>query len=577
MVLSTPERREKERLMQIAIEEERKSKERIKEIKYLLTKNKSELTKSERKLMQDILQSEDGQILNSRQLKSSQVKRHGLMTMTDGIDINGYFLDRPKLVQQVMTFFEHSQFVLIIAPPASGKTSLCDLIIESRKALCIYISCIDLASRTNQLLMGIAQDSMGKKFNLNKIKKDCIVMLDDSQIIYHKESFWCSLMIGGQHRFPMNIKFLIVATHNLDSGAQASPIEFEGRPRLGREHLLLNDDEAESFLSAKHIGLPDAMKSPDVINFILKDCAGLIGALELYIESLDRDFRKDVPSSTDLLCYWVTRKFLRSFRRCFGIKSFTKDITKNFRECLSLALFSDEILSEAIAEENEKDFDILQRVGLLLETEDGTYKYTSPLAKRYISKKLHPRRSPSLPQNIDDLVKKVIQTMSSSAIQNSYVNKDSCPKEATFQHMWWNGLLKCTPASVHVCPELSHIYPFAATTYSTQFKKIKGAIDFFVNGKLRWGFELMVSGNKCVGESKRTEHIQRITKGGKYYRLVLNEAVVIDFRCYPSGEFPEKIRAASNLITVLFQDGDFSKCDCKFRLKEDLVTFNLMA
>lgn len=54
-------------------------------------------------------------------------------------------------------------------------------------------------------------------------------------------------------------------------------------------------------------------------------------------------------------------------------------------------------------------------------------------------------------------------------------------------------------------------------------RTIKGEIDFFVNGNLMWGIELLKQGTG-VGE-----HIARFGRNGKYSLLKARQFIIVDF------------------------------------------------
>eukprot|EP01035_Chromulina_nebulosa_P038211 gene38211-51613_t len=86
------------------------------------------------------------------------------------------------------------------------------------------------------------------------------------------------------------------------------------------------------------------------------------------------------------------------------------------------------------------------------------------------------------------------------------------------------GLTKNTRPTTQVLPQLSKVLPVLPGGVTT---KIDGRIDFFVNGDLRWGIELLVKGKR------RKAHRERFTAGGKYADLNCNAFIVVDLRPGP--------------------------------------------
>ena len=89
---------------------------------------------------------------------------------------------------------------------------------------------------------------------------------------------------------------------------------------------------------------------------------------------------------------------------------------------------------------------------------------------------------------------------------------------------------------------------------SDERANINGEIDFYINGNLRWGIELLVSG-RGIGE-----HLSRFTAiGGKYAPLNVAAYVVVDFRGTSDGE-PTSVHLDERRITVFFKLGCFRTC-----------------
>ena len=87
-------------------------------------------------------------------------------------------------------------------------------------------------------------------------------------------------------------------------------------------------------------------------------------------------------------------------------------------------------------------------------------------------------------------------------------------------------------------------------------------IDFYLNGSLRWGIELLVNGDG-IGE-----HMAQFAANGKYAALAVKDYAIVDLRCNLDGIVTNVIRKPER-ITVFFKVGDFSSCRCIFGLDED--------
>jgi hypothetical protein len=75
-------------------------------------------------------------------------------------------------------------------------------------------------------------------------------------------------------------------------------------------------------------------------------------------------------------------------------------------------------------------------------------------------------------------------------------------------------------------------------------------IDFYINGGLRWGVELVRDG-RDIGE-----HARRFGTDGKYAQFAFNDWRVLDFRVLANGE----VKQLKNRMTVFFS-ADFTRVE----------------
>lgn len=136
--------------------------------------------------------------------------------------------------------------------------------------------------------------------------------------------------------------------------------------------------------------------------------------------------------------------------------------------------------------------------------------------------------------------------MSATVLRQSTVGGD-LTKEAAFQQLFLQGLAFSTSFDCSFCPELSKIFP--------KESNIAGEVDFYLNGRLRWGIELLVNG---VGVG---EHLNRFSPNGKYSALAVNDYSVVDFRGNASGQ-PTNVDLFSKRISVFFKTGDYTVARC---------------
>ena len=121
-------------------------------------------------------------------------------------------------------------------------------------------------------------------------------------------------------------------------------------------------------------------------------------------------------------------------------------------------------------------------------------------------------------------------------------------------------MTQCTTGGTYICPELSRYFPNTNGSDNSHFSSnsntntlINGEIDFYLNGKLRWGIELLVQGKGI------TEHLSRFDEEGKYNDLKVLDYRVVDFRVNSTGDATNVI-PNDKCITVFFKSGEYSSC-----------------
>jgi hypothetical protein len=376
--------------------------------------------------------------------------------------------------------------------------------------------------------------------------RDGFVIIDDAQNKYDDEEFWLYL-VKEFIAFHPQYRFIICATHTLGI-YNASPVVLKSYPHFRREELLLSHEETQDLIVrsvSREIKIEGMCQAKIVIENL---CGCVVGQLRMITWKLSRKFRKQTPSERDILRYLFGDSIIEDdLGRLFGFD--VPQIDPSLYECLQNCFLSGSALN--FVDENSKILELVKRGVLALTdynqaTGEGKVAFTTPLARRYLMNRIFPNRGDTVPTDVKSLVVTAIEMMSANSLLQSTPSHNLFPKEAVFQHIFMNSLLACLPPNCQVCPELSMDFQ----GYSTS-----GEIDFYIDGNLRWGIELLIKG------SKLKDHASRFEEGGLYYPLAVNQYIIVDFRVFekravPSAKFRE------NTIIAYFQKGDFSKCFC---------------
>jgi hypothetical protein len=193
----------------------------------------------------------------------------------------------------------------------------------------------------------------------------------------------------------------------------------------------------------------------------------------------------------------------------------------------------------------------MRQVGLL-EPDQEKLTFTSPVARRFALNWLYPNRPTVDPANLESLIRTVLASLSSSKLKST-VLPHTFPVEAIFQSVFLDSFISATQESFLVLPEFWEEFPKEGGPQ----KRIDGRIDFYINGELRWGVELLVNGDRL------DDHRERFKEGGRYALLNVADYIVIDLRSGPV----TRVRQLEKRATV-FYDESFEFCHLLYGLDE---------
>jgi hypothetical protein len=466
--------------------------------------------------------------------------------------------------------------VLVNSPSASGKTSLFTLFSTRYPELKVIhlpftIWGSNMANFCQDIIGGFVKVNTRDSIRFEK-GSFYVIVLDDAHNAYQNLLFWQGLLKDivssyAARKPNYSVRFVISATRPSIGGVE-SPAEFINIPhRLSREDFLLSAEEAMELFRLR---LPSKLlEFHQLLNIMIGECGGLIGALIVAISELSVDLIQYLnPTEEQAMEVFFGLKMLLQMARCFG--SGHKAVGNMHLRTIMLDAFAGAIVPipsnvKNLDDSSKKDYENIVKGGILVPHYSGLnlvdgLKFSSPLALRYYCQYLFPNRTLSTPETLEDLIRLAISNMSAHVLHQSLEGDRSFPKEAIFQQLFMEGLCKNTSIDCSVCPELSLIFPGV---------RIEGEIDFFVDSKKRWGIELLVKGKNI------SEHMQRFGVNGKYAGFKAQNYAVVDFRSSLNG-IPTNVGLHEKRITVFFPaGGDFSFCNVIFGLASGFQRLSL--
>ena len=480
-------------------------------------------------------------------------------------------IPRDILIKKLFDFVQQKvKFIIVSSPAGTGKTSAVSLLKDQLKSdTSFLIHSISFAG-TSRLPYELLADS-NLVFQNNEWKnpkfwhdKRIIYFLDDAHCRYNDEGFWATLM-KGTSGLPGNVQFIIAATYLLEG--VGSPVEFGSiQSRIGIADMTLSDEEAMLVLIAN---LPESQHSfSSLLTLIREECEGNIAALSKAAEFLTE--RSKLSSTGELdesaaIQSYLSRSLLNRMDRCFGTEANLIALGDSSKDALIELLRNGSI---AKVQHNDPMISHLVKCGVLVIHDFLQILFASKLARRYFMNLFYGFRGRSNPNSLIDLVKLAIKSMSASVLNQSVVvSTGDFPKEATFQHLFIAALAAHTTATTSICPELSRLFPSTVACEATEENGIiSGEIDFYLNGDLRWGIELLIRGRN-IGE-----HVERFGDFGKYKALQMRDHIIVDFRKGPA----TNIHLHQKRLTVFFDD-KFETCSCVYGAENEKFELALSA
>ena len=475
----------------------------------------------------------------------SSVDSSAPILKSDGIYLKGDHLRRSDIVDNIIHVARTRQHVIVGSPPATGKTALLQLVEQKLRGISgSTVHRLHLKDRgPDNLFLRLTNKGI-KEDSLTALEK-CWLILDDAQNMYDDvyDAFWPFVVKDiGSASVEDNLSVIIAATY--DYGTTRSPVQFKDLPHV---HGNISLEEANELFSMHTIvwGYQGWKKYSEALLAISRLDSGeyhigvIIGGIRLLEESRKRPGRVvfDEAIALSLLRSGV---FIDKLDRCFQLSA-------------SLPLASHDIILDVLLNEEDGELpenatlDGLVRMGIL--TTKG--KFSCLAANWYYNRRCFPTRAMTSPETLDDLVKRAVCSMSAKRLRDTL--QDGFPKEATFQHLFNEGLSLHLPINNYIIPELNT----SATDASGNI--VTGELDFYVNGSLQWCLELLRNGDKV------REHLDRFgSNDGKYREVAANDSLVVDCR----GPKTRAVTADESRCTLYFSP-DFTSCVCKMRLEKE--------
>jgi len=474
----------------------------------------------------------------------------------DGITSDRKSINRESLVQSVIDTAKLDHFVVIGSPPATGKTSLMQLIqadLEKQGEKVFFLPLRQSRGDVDWLFSRLV-DGVGVNLRDRELTEKALgnleqvwILIDDAQNGYDKVywPFWEAL-VKDLHTVNKKLRCVVAATYDLVS--IGSPVVFKHLPHISS--LALSTTEADELFVK--LSRNQEWASWETFKSNLKTIAG--GNVGVFVQGIvmlqkmNLETPRRILSEDRALSQLRSSEYFSWLSRCFPHPQWFEpkhsDVVRNA------------IISGAngnfVKDLDNPELRILVRGGVL--TVHG--KFTCLAAEWYYYNQLFPRRAVAAPETIDDMIVECVKLFSSSRLKAS-CNEDRFPKEAAFQQLFNETISSLLPSNNTITPEFD-------TKALLDGKEVTGELDFYINGDLQWALELLRNGDRLQ------EHMRRFDfESGKYRQIELKAYLVVDCRGPKRPKWSRNVSPEKKDLCTLYFSEDFKTCTCVMHNKED--------
>jgi len=446
--------------------------------------------------------------------------------LIDGVNLKSpVTLPREEVVKDIIEASKCNR-LLLRGPPASGKSSLLILLEAALKRDGVPCKRIQ-ASSQGQNVPWLYKNVIDTKWTQNK----GYILLDDAQFAYADEEFWTQLKI-------LNNTYFIGCSTIRFRARSSTPPGIKPYTKIMFSKIEVEDFFSRVIGSQKSYNVPNTKALKSLLMSQAQTSGGYhIGTIKISLEYFHLKLKNHSEKSMKgITSKYFSKDALGYFERIWPYdgnpmgKIFTPDERATIKTCL---IKGTKLESEAIEEKLTRRFVISDENP----DEKLENRFLFPLARQFAFLHIFPSRLDRDPEYKTpfDLVVAALEKFTTLELLQNCAGRDF-PKETSLQHIFDHALRKVSGKDVEICSEMSKIFNGSAAS-----------IDFYLNTRYGWGFELLVNGKGLQEHLDRTDH-QCATPE-------LLEHRTIDFMKPKTQHRKNKSPNSSSLIRVQFHDG----------------------
>jgi hypothetical protein len=432
----------------------------------------------------------------------------------DGDDLVAHpcTLPRTNILETLKAMLVNSRRLLIKAPPASGKTYLLALLEEQLRGSFEIVRLLAREGMPVPSPLFLGDPERG------------LLMLDEAQCAFGDPEYSLSLT-------KTKFSVILAASRGIFDPNRSRSVHPHGFQVASFKDIKLSDNEAitlyDSLISSSPIAIPSA-RDAGVRAAVLEQCGGHAGSVVTTVKLFCLQQQTSLQSPSDLMHLLFSNYFTQKYTRIWT--SFEFHFSQSHRTALMTYLCSSSTRPKALSDlikQLERGFVINDEREDEGKINNCLVPFLFPLARRRVLSELFGPVAETdrfgTARMIDDLILNAIHSFDPKLLHESSV--DQISKERAIQCMMLRGLVASVPIEREVAAELSARLPIDSGLAVEG--KGKGELDFYINGSLKWGIELVSDGANLA------DHIQRFTGSnlGKCFAAPsISDYRVVDFR-----------------------------------------------
>jgi hypothetical protein len=435
-------------------------------------------------------------------------------------------IDRSTLVEQISKQVNSCWSLLITAPSYTGKTSLANLVYnhwQKQGESVYFISFAPLnhkSSISDEELEDFFKSEIG--FSVREVMKyPGYLITDETQLIFNTLSFWGNLKRGAQVR-----KVLSFAVFGLSRGAGCirSPAVFQ--QKWYYDDIKLTNDECAKLVESYCSKLPQArdILVPEILGNIFEFVNNHPGLVYFTLYNLCYEFPRNpynAKTIADFQTIIVKGELLVKLlqARCFSLKyeHILDMLGKRSNAIMGNLIFDGSI--DLV--DGDDTLGNLNRCGMCIADRNQNRLYFASEIMRVFYRELYYKALYSISssfivsnwnvETILSVLRRILELFQPQSLLNSLsVGRNANLYERIYQDEFYRSCFLIAPTKCH--PDVGAIYGSA------------GYLDFYIDGDIQWGFELLRNGVKINGHLDRFNPVN-----GIYKDIPLRDYAVIDF------------------------------------------------